>query len=238
MTDSRTNGPYKPTVSDEYAGKLKQWQDNIYEESKTKTTKNIEFLRKTFVVPPEVHPINPMSDLLGNSVLNEVKEADKVLDMGTGCGVNAILAASKSKDVVAVDINPHSIEAAKKNARTNHVDSRIDFAESDVFESVEGKFDLIIFDPPFRWFKPRSVSESSTTDENYQALTRFFANVHEYLKPGGRILLCFGSSGDIGYLDQLIGKSGLHKETIAQRDLAKDDIAVSYFTFRLTPVAQ
>lgn len=233
MTDNK-NSKYKPTVSDEYAKKLQQWQDNVYKESKSRKTQEIEFLGRTFVVPPKVHRINPMSDLLGNSVLKEVKETDRVLDMGTGSGVNAILAASKSQNVIGVDINPNSIECAKINARANNVADRILFKESDRFEAVEGKFDLIIIDPPFRWFAPRDIYEVGTTDENYRFLNDFFSNVNHYLANNGRILVCFGSSGDIEYLNGLIVKSGFKKEIIARRDLLKEGISVSYYTFKLT----
>lgn len=229
-----TNDKYKPTVSDQYAKKLKQWQDNVHKESKNRETENIKFFGRTFIIPPKVHAINPMSDLLGNSVLKEVKKTDRVLDMGTGSGVNAILAASKSQNIIAVDINPNSIESAKINAKTNNVADRIIFKESDGFDSVEGKFDLIIIDPPFRWFAPRDIYEVGSTDENYRFLTGFFSRVNNYLTDNGRILLCFGSSGDIGYLNNLIAESGFKKEIMAQRDLLKEGINVSYYTFKLT----
>lgn len=225
---------YKKTVSDEYANKLKLWQDNVYKEFKTRKTQQINFLGRTFTIPPKVHPINPMSDLLGNAVLKEVKETDKVLDMGTGSGVNAILAASKSKDVLGVDINPNSIECARLNAQTNNVADRIIFQQSDGFKAVDGKFDLIVIDPPFRWFAPRDIYEVGTTDENYNFLNGFFSDVRNYLLDDGRILLCFGSSGDIDYLNKLIDVSGFKKEIIAKRDLLKEGINVSYYTYRLT----
>ncbi|HCN82947.1 MAG TPA: methylase [Sphingobacteriaceae bacterium] len=224
---------YKPTVSDEYAGKLRQWQDNVYNDLKQQSTQIIEFLGLRLTVPPKVHPVNPMSDLLGNSVLREVKETDSVLDMGTGCGVNAILAASQSKKVIAVDINPEAIKAAEKNARANGTE-KIVFKVSDVFSEVKESFDLILFDPPFRWFAPRDIYEISTTDEGYRSLRTFFSEVNDYLNPDGRILLCFGSSGDLNYLYQLIEQHGFKKEIIVQKSLEKEGIKVAYFTFRLT----
>jgi release factor glutamine methyltransferase len=224
---------FKPTVSDEYAEKLQQWQDNVYRGLKQQSTQVIDFLGLALTIPPKVHPVNPMSDLLGNSVLREVKETDIVLDMGTGCGVNAILAASKSNKVIAVDINPEAIKTAEENAQQNGA-GKILFRISDVFSEIKENFDLIIFDPPFRWFTPRDVYEISTTDEGYKSLRTFFSEVNDHLNPDGRILLCFGSSGDLGYLYQLIEKHRFEKEVIAQRNLEKEGIRMDYFTFRLT----
>jgi release factor glutamine methyltransferase len=70
--------------------------------------------------------------------------------MGAGSGVNAILAASRSSEVVAVDVNPFAIETARQNAQRNGVSARVEVVESDVFRNVEGTFHLIVFDPPFR----------------------------------------------------------------------------------------
>ena len=84
---------------------------------------------------------------------------DTVLDMGTGSGVNAILAAKRGARVVAVDINPHVLEAARDNARRNNVAGLVEVRYSDVFSAVEEQFDLIIFDPPYRWLWPGICSK-------------------------------------------------------------------------------
>jgi len=54
----------------------------------------------------------------------------------------------------------------------------------------------VIIDPPFRWFAARDVAEQAITDENYAATGRFFAEVPQRLRPGGRMLLFFDTSGD------------------------------------------
>lgn len=151
-----------------------------------------------------MQPITPTSHLLGEAVLAEARQGDRVLDMGTGCGVNAILAAARGAQVVAVDVNAKAIAAARANAERNGVADRVQVRHSDVFSDVDGAFDLIVFDPPFRWFKPRGLAETAITDEGYRAMTSFFRQACRHLAPDGRMLIFVGTSGDIGYLKHLM----------------------------------
>ncbi len=167
-------------------------------------------------------------------MLAEVRETDRVLDMGTGSGVHAILAATTAHDVVAVDINPTALDAARFNAILNGVQDRIDVFESDLFQHVEGRFDLIIFDPPFRWFAPRDLLEAAMTDENYAAMTGFFTAARDHLTDHGRMIINFGTSGDIAYLESLMDGQGFEREVVDERRLTRDDWTVDYFVFRLT----
>lgn len=201
-------------MSDESVERLRRWHEAAYQEMRQRGSIRISYLGLDLLVPEGVFAPTPMSDLLGKAVLEEVRDADRVLDMGTGSGVNAILAASRSRGVVGVDVNPHAVAAAIANAERNGVAERTRFFESDVFEAVEGTFDLIVFDPPFRWFPPRDLLEASCADKNYEALTRFVNQASDYLKPGGRILLFFGSSGDSEYLQYVINRIGFRSETI------------------------
>jgi methylase of polypeptide subunit release factors len=139
----------------------------------------IQYLGLEIDVPAGVFPPTPVSDLLGSAVQREVSPEDRVLDMGTGSGINAILAAKVAHEVIGVDINPHAVVTARRNAHANAVGDRTQFFESDVFESVSGAFDLIVFDPPFRWLKPRDMLERSMADEGYEALTRFMTQARD-----------------------------------------------------------
>jgi release factor glutamine methyltransferase len=226
--------PYRPMVSDAHAEVLRRWHNAAYDEMRQRGEIRLSYLDRQFVVPPDVFGPTPMSDLLGTAVLDEVRELDRVLDMGTGCGVNAILAASLSPKVVGVDINPHAIASATANAARNGVADRTTFFVSDVFDAVQDTFDLIVFDPPFRWFRPRDLLEASIADENYRSLTRFMKQAPAHLRPGGRILVFFGSSGDVDYLSSLIEREGFKHETVATRLLVKDGLTVTYSTQRLT----
>lgn len=108
------------------------------------------------------------------------------------------------------------------------------FIESDVFDAVDGDFDLIVFDPPLRWFQPRDLLERAFADDNYASLTRFMGEVSDRLRPGGEVLVFFGTSGDVAYLDELIDASGLRSSTIAERSLHVRGETATYFVRCLT----
>ncbi len=142
--------PYKPMMSKDEVELRIKWHNNGYAMMEEQKKIRRQYLKRKFIVTKDVSPPAWMSKLLGKSILEDVNDGDRVLDTVTGCGVNAILAASKSTNVVAVDINPFAVEAGKNNAKRNGVADRIEFIESNLFQNVKGRFDLIIFDPPFR----------------------------------------------------------------------------------------
>lgn len=226
--------PHVPRMSEADAERIRAWHDRAYETAAAEIGSGLvmDVLDRTFVVPPLVFA--PSGTLLAEAVLDEVRRDDRVLDMGTGCGVIAILAASASNHVTAVDINPNAVEATRYNAILNDVQDRIEIHQSDVFDRVDGRFDLIAFDPPFRWFAPRDALEVAMTDEGYGALTRFFGAAADHLTDGGRILLHFGTSADVAYLDELIDRQGFERERIANRKVISRSWEIDYFVLRLT----
>ena len=77
------------------------------------------------------------------------RPVESVLDIGTGCGVQAILAAQHAEEVVATDISPRAIWYAKMNAFLNRTENVV-CLEGDLFGPVTGRrFDLIVANPPF-----------------------------------------------------------------------------------------
>ncbi|CAA9429397.1 MAG: hypothetical protein AVDCRST_MAG37-483 [uncultured Rubrobacteraceae bacterium] len=159
--------------------------------------------------------------------------------MGTGCGINGILAARGGTDVVALDINPEAVRAARDDARRNGVDNRFEVRLSDVFDAVDptadGPFDVMVFDPPFRWFLPRALLEMATADPGYRALTRFMREARLHLSDRGRLLVFFGSSGDLGYLQRLVAAEGFETEVLSHKARVDAGWQVEYITYRLRP---
>ncbi|KJQ52581.1 Release factor glutamine methyltransferase [Microbacterium sp. SA39] len=76
-------------------------------------------------------------------------EVDRALDLGTGCGIQALLVARRARTVIATDISSRALAYAELNARLNGV-SNIEFRQGSMFEPVAGEaFDLIVSNPPF-----------------------------------------------------------------------------------------
>ena len=77
-----------------------------------------------------------------------VDKTKTVLDLCTGSGAIAV-AVKKESDakVTASDISANALALAKENAKLNDAD--IDFINSDMFAEIDGKFDVILSNPPY-----------------------------------------------------------------------------------------
>ena len=113
----------------------------------------------------------------------------KVLDVGTGSGIQALTALKNTKNVLAVDISEEVVEFCKKK--------EINCIQSDLFENVKEKFDWIIFNPPYLPEDPREPEDSklATTGgkKGDEMLKRFLLEAKNYLNEKGKILVLISS---------------------------------------------
>jgi len=149
-------------------------------------------------VLPEVY--NPSDDsFLLLKVVDGVTSDKSFLEMGPGTGLLSIHAAKLGARVTAADINPHAVECTIRNADRNGV--RIDVIGSDLFEKVQGNYDVIVFNPPYL---PGSASSTSWIerawsggDEGSEVAIRFLNEAWKHLSPGGSIFMILSSVGGL-----------------------------------------
>lgn len=85
----------------------------------------------------------------------KVKEGQTVLDMGTGTGILPILLAAKTKaaKLIGLEIQPQSVEMARRSVVLNELEDRVSIAEGDIKEAgtifPSASFDVITCNPPY-----------------------------------------------------------------------------------------
>lgn len=107
------------------------------------------FWGRSFYVTPDVLDPRPETETLVETALQQ--SFDTVLDLGTGSGaiVLSLLAERANASGIGVDMSPQALSVARRNADALGVSARVEFVHSDWFKAVEGKFDLIVSNPPY-----------------------------------------------------------------------------------------
>ena len=112
---------------------------------------NVDFYNVNLLVNENVLIPRFETEYLVEKTINyakKLKEPLDILDIGTGTGAIAIsLAKNIFCNVLATDISKKAIEVAKENAKRNNV--KINFKQSDILKNIQGKFDIIISNPPY-----------------------------------------------------------------------------------------
>lgn len=147
----------------------------------------------------------------------------RALDLGTGSGIGAIVAARYAAQVIATDINPEAVRCAHLNALALHLEPRIETRVGDLFEPVrDERFDLILFNPPYYRGSPRDMSDAAWRSPD--VFDRFLRELPAHLTPGGRALVVLSSDGDI--VPALWSATRLAVTVVRERDLFNEKLTV------------
>ncbi len=116
-----------------------------------------EFCGLDFMVDERVLIPRPETEMLVETVVEILAESGsrlaepRILDLGPGSGCIAISLTKKISDckIVASDLSGGALELARQNAAKHGVAGRIEFVKSDLLESIDGRFDFIVSNPPY-----------------------------------------------------------------------------------------
>jgi release factor glutamine methyltransferase len=181
-----------------------------------------------FIVLPSV--FNPKVPRTGDFLASLLDPAHvsadaEVLDMGTGSGACAIVAARHARSVVAVDINPAAVRCAAINALLNEVQDKVDVRHGDLFAPVGGeKFDMILFNPPFLRGAPHNDRDRAWRSSD--VAERFAAGLDAHLKPGGCAWVLLSSFGDGRHFVNEFYKNGLQVAVLAERRFVNEQLTI------------
>lgn len=162
------------------------------------------FMGLDFYVDENVLIPRQDTELLVEEALQELHDGMRILDMctGSGCILLSLLKYSNDCEGIGADISEEALKVAERNRVQLGLENAT-FIKSDLFEAVEGKFDLLVSNPPYicsdvidtlmpevREHEPRQALDGSADGLHFYR--RILAECRTYLKPGGILLFEIG----------------------------------------------
>ena len=194
-----------------------------------------EFMGLEFCVNEHVLVPRQDTEVLVESVLEVLTPGMDVLDMctGSGCIIISLAKLGKAVKATGVDISEEALKVAKKNVEK--LEAEVALLHSDLFENVDGKYDVIVSNPPYiRTAVIKELKEEVKFHDPFLALDGkedglfFYRKIVDeslnYLKPSGKLYFEIGH--DQGEdVKQLMENAGFFNVTV-KKDLAGLDRVV------------
>lgn len=161
--------------------------------------KRMYFMDIPLVITEDVFPPVFATEPFIKEIIDKFIKKRDVLEIGTGSGAMAIVLAKRMRaNITATDISSAALNIAKENAKLNNVN--IKFIESNLYEKINEKFDLIISNPPQqktatinllekegKMITPRVASDGG--EDGFALYNAIRDNAKKYLKPNGVLVL-------------------------------------------------
>lgn len=149
------------------------------------------------IMRDEVYEPGEDSFLLEKNIPIDLKKK-KVLEIGCGSGILSIKCAELGAIVTAVDINENALKETKKKADTKKL--KIKLIESNLFEKIKEKFNLILFNPPYVPCENEDLKGESAWvggKKGRRIIDRFLKDFEKYLNKNGTVLLLISSFNEL-----------------------------------------
>jgi release factor glutamine methyltransferase len=180
----------------------------------------------TITTDPEVYGPREDTFLMLDALANE-HLSGRALEIGVGTGVIALNVAHHFQEVEGVDIDPRAVTLAAQNAEKNLV-TNVYFHCSDLFQSVTGTYDVIIFNPPYC-----PADEFLTQDyacdggpDGRRTIDLFLSQFQNFLNPGGKVYLLQSSLSDIEKTRTLLKTQNFDCTILARIPLFFEELVV------------
>ena len=223
--------------------------ENLFKRLKGKPLSKIsglkEFYSRQFITSEDTLDPRPDTELIVDVVKNLSKDFTKkklnILDVGTGsaCIIITITLELMSKlniCATGLDISKRALLVAKKNLIKFNLNNKINLIQSNWFENLDNKFDLIISNPPY--IKKNDLAKLSkevlhdpliSLEGGLTGLRSYFKiakEVHKYIKKDGFVILEIGI-GQLKQVDNIFLNQGFRR-ILKEKDLQGIDRVVVY----------
>lgn len=161
---------------------------------------NIQFKNANIKFKPMVYEPSEDSFLLAEAALSEITGRERVLEVGCGSGIiSAVIRKNTNARIAGIDINPNATACSKENG--------VDVIRGDLLSCIKGKFDMIIFNPPYlpaiEKDECHGIDQIQSKDwinvaidggyEGREIINRFLEDAGAHLTVNGRILMLVSS---------------------------------------------
>lgn len=141
--------------------------------------------------------------------LSAIVGNNRLLDIGTGTDIIAVVAALAGADVAASDINPDAVENARINFMRHGIQGNV-FAGS-LFEGIPSNetFDFIFWNHPFiSGNSKETLLAMSGFDYQYEGIKGYINKARDHLSSNGRLLLGTGTFAELSRIDEIGCEAG------------------------------
>lgn len=195
-----------------------------------------EFMGIPIGVDPGVLIPRQDTEILAEEALRHLHDGQALLDMctGSGCILLSLLTYSNHCRGTGADISEQALKVAAENAARLHIEAQ--WIESDLFQAVTGKYDMIISNPPYipspviedlmeevKGFEPRGALDGK--EDGLFFYREIIGQAGTYLYPEGMLLLEIGC--DQGEAVTAMMKAGGFCEVMTVKDFAGLDRVIS-----------
>ena len=229
--------PVAPEAEEKYLNWIRQRAEHI---PLQQLTGEQGFMGLTFSVNEHVLIPRQDTEILVEEVLKELHDGMRVLDMctGSGCILLSLLHYSNDCEGLGVDLSAEALKVAGRNVLkvlTPEKAEHAHFLQSDLFEKVEGKFEIIVSNPPYiasaeveklmpevRDHEPRMALDG--TEDGLYFYRRIIEEAGKHLVSSG--MLFFEIGYDQGWAVSSMMKEAGFEDVCVKKDLARNDRVV------------
>jgi len=151
--------------------------------------------------------------IISEEIARKVKNNSQILVMFAGVAPFPVVIAKyfkqkgKTARIVSSELNRKASEFAKKNVKMNKVEDYVDVISGDS-RKIKGKFDLIIFNPPYLPEHPKEDRETKRVvcggKKGYETIERFLKQAKKHLNKNGEVLFVFSSLTNKSKVDEIL----------------------------------